>query len=285
MGNFDDVPARAVTVAVVDLELTGLSPRSDRICEVAVVRGSGGEVENEMSALVRPGVKMSPEAVRCTGITDDLLSEEPPFPEVAPRAAEFMDDAVVVAHNVPFDLGFLHREMDAASVAFPPPTTLDTLMIARRLFAFQRNNLYEVCAVLGIDIDREHRALDDARVTFALYQRMMAIVDPVGDVSVQELQDLIDAMAPNSPLRLQQRRTLRQAYRDRVTVWIDYQSTSDPTEGLIRREVEIWKLRLPRIHCYCHLRRAERVFRLDRIQTVIRGERSYAIPAKFTPRI
>ena len=125
---------------------------------------------------------MTAEATACTGITDDLLQSEPEFDEIASRAAEMLGDAVVVAHNVPFDLGFLHREMDAASVDFKPPTTLDTLMMARRLFAFPRNNLYEVCSQLGVEVDREHRALDDARVTFEVYHRMMEILDPEEDV-------------------------------------------------------------------------------------------------------
>ena len=282
---FDEDRVRSVTVAVLDLELTGLSPRSDRICEVAVVRGSGGRVQEDYSVLVRPGVKMSPGAVAVTGITDDLLSNELEFGEVAPRTAEMLGAAVVVAHNVPFDLGFLHREMDAAAVEFKPPTTLDTLMMARRLFAFPKNNLYEVCAQLGVEVDREHRALDDARVTFDVLHRMLEIIDPGGNVTVGELQGLVDALAPNSKLRVKQRRVLRECLRDRRSVWIEYQSTSDPKEGLICREVDIWHARFPRFHCWCHLRNAERVFRLDRVVTVQRSDRVYEIPSDFTRRI
>jgi len=282
---FREDRARGVTVAVLDLELTGLSPRSDRICEVAVVRGADGEVHEDYSVLVRPDVKMSPEAVACTGITDDLLSEKPEFDAVAPRTAEMLHDAVVVAHNVPFDLGFLHREMDAAEVEFKPPMTLDTLMMARRLFAFPKNNLYEVCSQLGVEVDREHRALDDARVTFSVYHRMMEILDPDGSVTVGELQGLVAALAPNSKLRVKQRRTIRECHRDRVSLWIDYQSTSDPAEGLIHREIEVWHARFPRIQGWCRLRNAERVFRLDRIVKVERGERTYDIPIDFERRI
>lgn len=274
-----------MTVAVVDLELTGLSPRSDRICEVGIVRGADGEVSENFSVLVKPEVRMSAEAIACTGITDDLLSEEPKFDAVAPRTAEMLQEAVVVAHNVPFDLGFLHRAMDAADVAFTPPVTLDTLMIARRLFAFPKNNLYEVCAQLGVELGRAHRALDDARVTFEVYHRMLEIIDPRGDVTVGELQGLVAALAPNSKLRVRQRRVIRQAHRDRQSLWIDYQSTSDPAEGLIHREVEVWYTRFPKIQCWCHLRGAERVFRLDRIVRVQMGDRRYEIPEDAERRI
>jgi len=282
---FRDDGARDVTVAVVDLELTGLSPRSDRICEVGIVRGAAGEVHEDFTVLVDPGVEMSAEAVACTGITDELLSGEPEFEVVAPKTAEMLQQAVVVAHNVPFDLGFLHRAMDAAEIDFEPPTTLDTLMMARRLFAFPKNNLYEVCGQLGVEVRRSHRALDDARVTFEVYHRMMEIIDPERQVTVGELQGLVDALAPNSKLRYAQRRIIRKAHRERRTLWIEYQSTSDPSEGLIRREVEVWFLRFPRIQCWCHLRRAERVFRLDRIVRVAWGDRSYAIPEDAERRI
>ena len=274
-----------MTVAVVDLELTGLSPRSDRICEVGIVRGAAGEVHEDFSVLVRPEVEMSLEAIACTGITDEILATEPEFDIVAPKTAEMLDEAVVVAHNVPFDLGFLHREMDAADVDFKPPTTLDTLMMARRLFAFPKNNLYEVCAQLGVEVGRAHRALDDARVTFEVFHRMMEILDPESDVTVGELQGLVAALAPNSKLRFRQRRLIRQAHHSRRSLWIDYQSTSEPSEGLIRREVDVWFVRFPRIHCWCHLRAAERVFRLDRIVHVEEGDRTYIIPDDATRRV
>jgi DNA polymerase III alpha subunit (gram-positive type) len=192
-------------------------------------------------------------------------------------------DAVVVAHNVPYDVGFLHREFDRAGAPLEPPTAVDTLLMARRLFAFRKNDLATCCEQLSIPLEH-HRALSDARATFALYHRMLQILDPEGTVTVRELNDLVGALAPNSPLRLRQQKLIRQAFDGHHTLFIDYQSTSSPVEGTTRREIGVWKVNLPYIQAWCFLREGERIFRLDRIQQVLPGGREYAIPS-FKPRI
>lgn len=276
---------RDVPLAVLDLELTGLSPQADRICEVAVVRGQVGRVDGELQSLVRPRAPMSQGALACHGLTGSMLAGAPTFGEVAQDVVGMLEGAVVVAHNVPFDLGFLHRELEEAGLPLAPPVTLDTLLMARRLFAFPKNNLGEVCEALGVVLEQAHRALADARATFAVFSRMIEVLDPEGTLTVGELSELVEALAPNSPLRLRQQKLLREAFRDRHTVWIDYQSTSDPTAGVIPREVAIWVLRFPRIQGWCHLREAERVFRVDRMRRVRRGERKYEVPDDVEPRI
>lgn len=270
---------------MLDLELTGLSPNHDRICEVAIVRGRVGAVHGELQALCRPHAPMSPGALACHGLSESMLHDAPRFAELAPEVAGMLEGAVLVAHNVPFDLGFLQRELEAAGVFVAPPVALDTLLIARRLFAFPRNNLGEVCAGLGVQIERAHRALSDARATYEVFCRMVEVLDPDGTLTVGELSDLVDALAPNSPLRLRQQKVLREAFRDRRTVLIDYQSTADPTAGLVGREVAIWFLRPPRAQGWCFLRSAERVFRFDRMRSVVRGEQAYEIPDDAEPRI
>ena len=77
---------------------------------------------------------------------------------------------------------------------------------------------------------------------------------------------------------------MRDAYRRRQTVWLEYLSTSDPREGTSRREVAIWRLNSPRIQGWCYLREGERVFRFDRIRGVEPGVQTYEIP-EFKPRI
>jgi DNA polymerase III epsilon subunit-like protein len=228
---------------------------------------------------------MSDGARRCTGITDTMLVGAPVFAEIAGDVATALVGAVVVAHNVDFDLGFLHREFDGTPVVLPPPVTLDTLLMARRLFAFKRNGLLDACAELGVKLDRMHRALSDARACFALYHRMLEVLDPGSRFTVRDLSDLVGALAPNSALRLRQQQLLRDAFRERRSVVIEYQSTSEPVAGVIRREVDVWFLRLPKLQGYCHLRQAERVFRLERIRSVELGTRTYEVPAGVEERI
>lgn len=277
-------PARAAPIAVIDLEMTGLDLENDRVIEIAIVRAEGAHVVGELQSLLRVDRKMSKSARRVTDITPEMLREAPRFEEIAPAVVAMLEGAVVVAHNVPYDVGFLHREMQHADVAFAPPVTLDTLYMARRLFAFRKNGLAAVCEQLGVEIDTHHRALSDARAAFEVYHRMLAILDPESNVTVKELNDLIGALAPNSPLRLSQKKLLREALTDRNTLVIEYQSTSDPRQGPIEREIGVWMLNLPYIQAWCYLRGGERIFRLDRIQSVLRGGRVYDIP-DFEPRI
>ncbi|MBT3218251.1 MAG: hypothetical protein HN348_04115 [Proteobacteria bacterium] len=277
-----DQPVRRVAVAVLDLELTGLDAENDQICEVAIVR-CGEELE-EYQTLVKPTAPMSPGARKVHRISDEMLADAPPFAKVASKIKQLVDDAVVVCHNVAFDLCFLHRAFEDAGLELLPPVTLDTLLMSRRLFAFPRNDLASACAKMKIEFQGAHRALADARVTYQLLNRILEIVDPEERVTVQELSDLVGALAPNSPLRLRQQQTVRDALRRRKTIWIDYQATSDPTVGLIHREVGVWHIKLPRMQGWCYLREGERVFRLDRIRKVWPGVRPYDIP-EFRRRI
>lgn len=275
----------AVPLSVVDLEMTGLSAARDRICEVAVVCGDSGQVRREVHSLVRPDVPMTPGAQACHGLSEDMLADAPAFDELADEVAGALDRRAFVAHNVPFDLGFLVKEMGEAGRTLPPPVTLDTLLMARRLFAFRKNNLGSVAKELGVSMDRAHRALDDARATFDVFNRMVEILDPGGSVSVGELNQMIEDLAPHSALRLQQLKVLRQARRRGRTVRLRYQSTHHPFDGAISRDVDVWFVKKPRIQGYCHLRQAERVFRLDRIVDVALLESTYEIPADAKSRL
>lgn len=277
-------PLRDAPIAVLDLEMTGLSPMGDRVCEIAVVKGASGRVEREFQTLLRPDVRMSPGALRCTGITDAMLIGAPVFAEIAGDVVAALRSSVLVAHNVDFDLGFLHRELDGAPVVLPPPVTLDTLLIARRLFAFKRNGLLDVCRELGVQVSGAHRALSDARAAFDLFGRMAAILDPHGELTVRDLADLVGALAPSSPLRLEQQQLLRDAHREQRTVELEYLSTSDGANVVVRA-FDLWFLRMPKLQGYCHLRGGERILRLDKIRAVRLTDARFEVPSGAERRL
>lgn len=271
-------PAATVPVVVVDLEMTGLDIERDRVCEVAAVRAAGGVVERSLDTLVHPGVPMSEEATQITGITDASLANAPPFADIAEELYDVLRDAVLVCHNVQTDLAFLHREYEALQAQLDSPISLDTLWMARRLFAFPRNALYAVAETLGVATTGQHRALADAEVTWRVLRRMLEILDPSGTMTVGELNDLIGALAPNSPLRLRQKRELRAAQAGGLTVILDYQDTKHPERGVVRREVGIRHIKFPYVQGWCFLRAGERVFRLDRMRSVVRTDRVVTLP-------
>lgn len=278
------LPARKAALAFLDLEMTGLEPARDRVCEIAIVRTQGTEVSAEFQALLNPSVKMSPGARKVHGISDEMVANRPPFAAIVDEVYALLDGAIVISHNVSHDFDFLQREFEVAGRELPPTVAVDTLLMARRLFAFPKNNLGAVAEALGVAHDGAHRALTDARITSAVWHRMLEVLDPDGQLTVAELLDLLAALAPNSPLRLLQQRTLKDAFSAHRTVWIDYASTDGQHLGVVKREIGIWRLKLPYIQAWCFLRDSERVFRLDRIRTVAEGERDYDVPT-FEPRI
>lgn len=265
--------------------MTGLDAGRDQICEIAVVRMRAGVVIDRWSSLIRPTVPMSQGAIDVCGITDTMLAAAPRLHEMVPTIREKLANAVFVAHNAPFDLGYLHRDFDRAGERFEPPVVLDTLEMARRLFAFRKNNLAALSKAFGVRLERHHRAMADAEATAGVLRGMLDVLDPTGVVTVSDINALVGALAPNSPLRLRQSRVLKDAFRRRRSVLIDYQSTSEPTTGTVRREVAVWLLNLPYVQGWCYLRKGERVFRLDRMLSVRAGEKAYVVPDNVEPRI
>jgi DNA polymerase III subunit epsilon len=107
--SFDDLgtPLRDVTFCVLDLETTGGSPNECFITEIGAVKVRGGDCLGTFQTLVNPGQAIPPEITVLTGITQAMVTRAPRIESVLPTFLEFIGDAVVVGHNVRFDLGFL----------------------------------------------------------------------------------------------------------------------------------------------------------------------------------
>jgi DNA polymerase III epsilon subunit family exonuclease len=110
-----DRPLDEVSFALFDVETTGLSPAyGHRVCEIACLRLEAGREVGRIEALVDPGRPISLGAYRVNRIEAEMLAGEPAFEHVAGDVLDLMQDAVLVAHNAPFDLGFLATELDIA---------------------------------------------------------------------------------------------------------------------------------------------------------------------------
>jgi DNA polymerase III epsilon subunit family exonuclease len=267
-----------VPVVVIDLEMTGLDLEEDRICEVGLVRRNlDGSIET-FESLVRPQAVMSEAAFAVHGISPEELAGAPAFAEVSEEVLRMLDGAVLVGHHVPVDWHFLIRELRECGHSPAEAVMLDTLQMSRRLFAFPQNDLTSVCSRLEVPRGEAHRALSDAYATFEVFNKMVALTDPDDSLTIDEWGELITMLAPRSSLREFQQRVLREAFRRKITVVLNYLSSSHPLDGVIQREVDIWRLRLPRVQGWCHLREGERVFRSDRIRKVKLGSRGYVVP-------
>ena len=86
-----------------DLETTGLNPQKDCITEIAACRFIKGEIQDQYTTLINPGVKVPKNIVEITGITDDMLSDSPSIKQALPDLIEFLDHSPLVGHNINFD--------------------------------------------------------------------------------------------------------------------------------------------------------------------------------------
>lgn len=159
------------SIVALDIETTGLDSRSDAIIEIGAVRFNGTRVEGEWTTLVNPGRPISSFITQLTGITNEMVRNAPPVKGIIQSFADFVGDSPVLGHNVRFDLSFLqqHKILQQNQV-------LDTYELASVLLpTASRYNLGALGQRMGIIFPATHRALDDARVTHAIYTRLYEV--------------------------------------------------------------------------------------------------------------
>jgi len=173
-------PLDEVEFVVLDSETTGLRPGSHRVIEIAGVRVRGGEALGSFQTLLNPGTRLPSFIVQFTGITQEMVNTAPRAAEIFPDFLNFIDGAILVGHNVGFDLGFLSYEARLLGFDFPIDG-LDTIPLARRFLpALRRFKLDNVADHLKIATSNRHRALGDARVTAAIFIKLLALAQEQG---------------------------------------------------------------------------------------------------------
>jgi DNA polymerase-3 subunit epsilon len=185
-----DEPLRATTFTVVDLETTGGSAMADGITEIGAVKVRGGEVLGEFQTLVHPGTSISPFVSVLTGITDSMVCASPRIESVLPAFLEFARGSVLVAHNAPFDVGFLRAAAAEHHLAWPSFAVVDTAVLARRVLTrdeVPNCKLSTLAVYLRAGTTPNHRALSDARATVDV---LHALIGRLGGIGVQSLPEL-----------------------------------------------------------------------------------------------
>ncbi len=159
-------------LVVIDTETTGVDPKLADLVEVAAVRVSKGKVTDRWSTYVNPGRPIVGNQMH--GITDSDVKGAPSPAEAARQLLDWAGDALLVGHNVGFDLGFLSEALDGHT--FEPGTYLDTLVVAREGYPVgaESYKLPELSRFFGIELQASHRALPDAEATAALVARFAA---------------------------------------------------------------------------------------------------------------
>ncbi len=180
------------TYVVVDLETTGLSPRSSAICEIGAVRVRNLELEERFETLVNPRRPLPAPIAALTGIDPAALRGAPPVELAMRRFLEFAGDAVLVAHNARFDMAFLDREVERLTGRRIAAPVVDTVWLARRLLAGRqkRVGLSSLAYFFGTSAQPCHRALADAEATAEILLALIGLAQETGATTVSQLVDL-----------------------------------------------------------------------------------------------
>jgi DNA polymerase-3 subunit epsilon len=193
-GTLDELgqPLREVTFCVLDLETTGGSVHDDRITEVGAVLLRGGECLGTFQTLVNPGTRIPAAITVLTGITEAMVLPAPRIDAVLPSLLEFWGQAVLVGHNIGFDLGFLRAACQRSGREAPAVPRVDTVALARRLLGDEVRNhrLGTLAQQLRLDHRPSHRALDDALATGDLLHVLLERAARLGVLGLDDLLTL-----------------------------------------------------------------------------------------------
>lgn len=183
-------PLSEITFVVVDLETTGGSPLEAGITEIGAVKVKGGEIQGEFTTLVNPGIPIPSFIATLTGISDSMVASAPRVQTAVSMFLEFAGDCVFVAHNAPYDMGFLKGACTKFDLTWPAHKVIDTARIAR--LALHRDEvrnckLSTLAKFFNTDIQPTHRAFDDARATTDILHRL---IERLGNYGVHTYEDL-----------------------------------------------------------------------------------------------
>jgi len=158
---------------IIDTETTGLSSEKDRIVEIACVELNNYiPTKNIFHTFVNPEIKVSQDAFRVHGYSDEFLSTKPKFREVVQNFINFIKNKKLIIHNADFDLGFLNNEFKRLNLKpILKSDVIDTLQIARSKFPGTGNSLDALCRRFKINIEarEKHSALLDCHLLSKVY--------------------------------------------------------------------------------------------------------------------
>lgn len=259
-----------VLFTFLDLETTGLNSAirgGDRICEIGLLRCRGGEEIAAYHSLINPGRPISPAAQAVNHITDDMVADAPPFSKIVEKALPLLEDAVLVAHNAPFDLSFLNVQLSLLVIPELKNQVVDTLPLARSLYGFPSNSLGNLRRYMGLNIRGEHRAMEDVLTLRDVFLHILADLKEKGVGTLKQLKELQEKGSLGyyrGAIILPPE--MEEALRRAEDVRIRYVSAGmRPTERVIRPLKVEARGGSVYLVAYCYLRREERAFRLDRI--------------------
>ena len=202
---------------VLDLEMTGLSAKSDQIIEIGAVKIKDNQVVATMECLVNPKCKIPTRVVELTGITDEMVQSARERDEAIRELIAFIDGQILVGQNVNFDYSFLKQW--AVNHKCPlEARACDTLKLARVLLpADQPKKLENLCQYFGIERAREHRALDDALETWKVFEKLKELGSSLENAETYFTPRVLEYRAkkqsPATPKQIQRLKEYREQHQ------------------------------------------------------------------------
>ena len=222
------------TFVVFDLETFGLNSHKNEIIEIGAIKLKGTRIIDTFSSFVNPNKIIPKKISELTHITQDMVDNAPTIEDVLPKFLEFTKDAVMVAHNSAFDMGFIRREAKKyLGIDYKPPI-IDTLQMARDLYPDLKGyNLDRLNKIFKLSLENHHRAIDDAQSTAKLFIMFLEKYIENGIVNVEDMNGAF-------PLNIQKQATrnivviaknltgLQNLYRLVSEAHIDYYGSKKP---------------------------------------------------------
>jgi DNA polymerase-3 subunit epsilon len=263
-----------VSFVALDTETTGLFPIMHRLVEVGAVRFRlNGQELATFQTLINPEIPIPKDVQHVHGITDRMVRGKPTIEHVLPQFIEFLGhhDTILLAHNAPFDLGFLAMALTRLRITYPPHYLLDTLDMARRLYpAWPSHSLEYVATRLKVAKRAEHRALSDARLVKDIFPAVLQHVPAVRTITDLARFSLPLTFADAPVFAIEPPpgfEALTTALSERCAITIVYEhGWQRPQPRMITPRLVLEVQGVAYVIAHCHLSGAERTFRLDRIR-------------------
>lgn len=188
--NSKEIKLKEATYVVFDIETTGLSVINNKIIEIAGVKMKDGKEIGRYTTFIDPHEKIPYNIQQLTNITDEMVQGAPDIAEELPKFVEFVGDAVLVAHNARFDMGFIQANLKNIGMPELPNPSLDTLELARLLFPSLKNHRLNTLAdKFKVSLENHHRAIDD---TVALMHILNHLLQEAEEQNLTQLNRLND---------------------------------------------------------------------------------------------
>jgi DNA polymerase-3 subunit epsilon len=270
-----DTLLRNLPFVAFDTETTGLDAAFHRVVEIGAVQfRPDSETVTTFATLVDPGRPMPPEVIPIHGITDEMVAGAPLAEEALRRFYDFCPpNAILLAHNAPFDLSFLGCESDKTGIEAIGNPVLDTVEIARQAFVGMPSYSLETLArLLKVAPSQEHRALADAVLVRGLFLECMGRFGQIltyGQLTEKFRVYRIEEFSPRATSIPEPMAALGVAVEQKLRVEIVYASMGGSVERrVIRPYLVHTRQAMLYVSAFCEKANADRTFRLDRIREI-----------------